>query len=298
VAEDVDAIRLRPGVQAALAASADDRVWAIQLELLSILDGPAFQGSARSQAFLRFVVEECLAGREDALKERTIGAAVMGKPADYDTGSDATVRVRANEVRKRLAAHYDTLAPKAGIRIELPLRSYVPKFAAVAVAAPERRREGAREPRPLALWQLAAPTFIAIFLSLVAIRVGADSDDAFSRFWDHAMAGRNQIAVVLDAGTTGLPLAVAEAAMPIERLADAFQVPVRMVGVENTIAPGAFIVRLSLTQRPLSAGTVRIGGAVFTGHPEDHWIQLSADSPDALKTAVQILTTRPEFPSM
>src|SRR5215471_3478972 len=77
--EDARPGQLRPGVQRAIASSASDAVLAVEFELVSILDGPAFQGSARSRAFLRFVVEETLAGRQDLLKERTIGVAVMGK---------------------------------------------------------------------------------------------------------------------------------------------------------------------------------------------------------------------------
>src|SRR5215471_3069082 len=142
--EDARPAQLRPGVQRAIASSASDGVLAVELELVSILDGPSFQGSARSRAFLRFVVEETLAGRQDLLKERTIGVAVMGKAADCDTGADSTVRVRANEVRKRLAAHYEGVAPKAAIRIELPPGSYAPKFSAVAASG--RSRTAAKAP--------------------------------------------------------------------------------------------------------------------------------------------------------
>src|SRR5215468_10503833 len=106
---DAEAPQLRSGVQRAIAASADDATLAVELELMSLLEGAAFRGSARSRAFLRFVVEETLSGRQDLLKERTIGAAVLGKPSDYDTGADSAVRVRANEVRKRLAAHYNAV---------------------------------------------------------------------------------------------------------------------------------------------------------------------------------------------
>jgi hypothetical protein len=100
------------GGHRAIASSPGDHTLAVQLELVSILEGPAFQGSARSRAFLRFVVEEALAGRQELLKERTIGVSVLGKPFDYDTGADCTVRVRANEVRKRLASHYEAAAPR------------------------------------------------------------------------------------------------------------------------------------------------------------------------------------------
>src|SRR5271157_1318798 len=119
---------LRVGVQQAIAAGEDDLATAVELELISTLQSPSFRGSPRSAAFLRFVVEESVAGRQDLLKERTVGAAVLGKAPGYDTGSDSGVRVRANDVRKRLAAHYESATPKAGIRIELAAGTYAPKF--------------------------------------------------------------------------------------------------------------------------------------------------------------------------
>lgn len=52
------------------------------------------------------VLDRTLHGNVDELKERLIGIALLGREACYDTGSDAGVRVRANDVRKRLAAYY------------------------------------------------------------------------------------------------------------------------------------------------------------------------------------------------
>jgi hypothetical protein len=296
---DAEATKLRAGVQRAIAASANDDTVAIELELISILDGPAFRGSARSRAFLRFVVEEALAGRQDMLKERTIGVAVLGKPSDYDTGADSTVRVRANEVRKRLAAHYDQAAPKAGIRIELPLGTYAPRFAAIAgqLAAPT---EQAPHPPPMLLRQLAAPTLIAIFMALVVVRGGVESHDAFSRFWDQAMAGRTNIAVVVDSesGSTISP-AMADAAMPVERLADMLHVPVHIVAADGLQSRGAYVVRLSLTEKPTGHRPFRLGGAtLFRGTQGEHGVWLWAENPDALRAAAQTLTSRSGFPEI
>jgi hypothetical protein len=296
LADGAAAARLRAGIQPSLAACGDDHALAVQLELLSILDGPVFRSSSRSRAFLRFVVEEALAGRAEALKERTIGASIMGKPSDYDTGADSTVRVRANEVRKRLAAHYDSSAPKAGIRIELPLGTYVPKFTQVG-APVQRGHEEFASPQPLAFWQLAAPTLIAIFLALVAIRGGVESDDAFARFWNRALARCSQIAVVLDAeGAPAPSAAMIDAALPIERLGDVFQLPVHVVAADNPSPPGALVIRLSTASDAPTARAVRIGAALLTSSPEQHWMRLSAASPEALHSAVQILTSRSGFP--
>ena len=290
--------QLRPGVQPAIAASADDATLGVQLELVSILDGPAFRGSSRSRAFLRFVVEESLAGRQDLLKERTIGVAAFGKPSSYDTGADSMVRVRANEVRKRLAAHYDSAAPKAGIRIELPLGTYAPRF--TPIVAPESTPEvRPPQPPPMLWWQLAAPTLISIFLILVAIRGGVDSNDAFSRFWDKEMAGRTSIAVVVDSepGTAAISPAMADAAMPIERLADSLQVPVHLIAAGTRQSPGAYTIRISTVERPAGHRALRLGNATLLyGEPREHEVWLWAHTVDALRTAARTLTSRSGFP--
>ena len=43
---------------------------------------------------------------------------------------------------------------------------------------------------------------------------------------------------------------------------------------------------------------MRIGTATLRGRPENHWIELSADTPDGLKTAIQMLTKRSGFPDL
>jgi TolB-like protein len=100
----------------------------VRLHLQQILDSHAFSGSKRTQDFLRLIVEHALAGEVDSLRERMIGAEMFGRPIDYDTGSDSVVRVKATEVRKRLAQYYLETDEKTGVRIELPSGSYVPRF--------------------------------------------------------------------------------------------------------------------------------------------------------------------------
>ncbi|MDR6625847.1 hypothetical protein [Caulobacter segnis] len=68
-----------------------EEVWA-QLERLR---AHAFTGSGKLYAFLRFVVEEALAGRAATLKELVIGAELYGGVVDYDPRIDSAVRVEA-----------------------------------------------------------------------------------------------------------------------------------------------------------------------------------------------------------
>jgi hypothetical protein len=101
---------------------------AVERELEAICNDSQFRTSQRNCAFLRYVIRETLAGRADEIKERTLGKELFGRPISYDTGSDAVVRVRANELRKRLICYYETHRSQAGWRLHLPLRTYVPEF--------------------------------------------------------------------------------------------------------------------------------------------------------------------------
>jgi TolB-like protein/tetratricopeptide (TPR) repeat protein len=88
-------------------------------------------GSPSLARFLRFVVEEALAGRADQLKEYTVAVAGLGKPASFDPATDASVRVAARQLRFKLAEHYreGAIGSLDAIVIELPKGGYVPTFA-------------------------------------------------------------------------------------------------------------------------------------------------------------------------
>lgn len=104
------------------------QVEAIRSHLSEVLESPAFRASGRSKQFLECVVEHALAGNLDRLKERSLGNQLFNRPPDYDTGADAIVRVKANEVRKRLDQYYRESGDVGGVTIELPPGSYVPRF--------------------------------------------------------------------------------------------------------------------------------------------------------------------------
>jgi hypothetical protein len=123
---------------------ADERV---REELNRVLSSHEFRSSKRSQEFLRYAVENALAGRTEMLKERIIGIEVFGRPTSYDPSDDATVRVKAGEVRKRLGLYYSGQGANNPIRIELPSGTYVPEF---HVAHGEEPPEAPLEPEPSA----------------------------------------------------------------------------------------------------------------------------------------------------
>jgi len=97
-------------------------------QLERIVRSKHFRNSKRYPTFLRFVVEQTLAGKTEALKERTLGVDVFARPNHYDTNDDPIVRVTAGEIRKRIAQYYQEPGHEEELRIDLPLGSYVPHF--------------------------------------------------------------------------------------------------------------------------------------------------------------------------
>ena len=92
-----------------------------------ILRSPSFASSKRCQEFLRYVVRETVEGRAHSIKERVIAQEVFGRGVHFEPGEDSLVRVKAREVRKRLAEYYNS-APDSTLKIELPLGGYVPRI--------------------------------------------------------------------------------------------------------------------------------------------------------------------------
>jgi hypothetical protein len=101
---------------------------AIQEQLERLLAHPAFKSSKRCITLLRYVVEQNLSGEGEALKERTLGVAVFGRLAEYDTNADPIVRATAGEVRKRIAQYYHEPERDRELRIDLRPGSYTPQF--------------------------------------------------------------------------------------------------------------------------------------------------------------------------
>jgi TolB-like protein len=105
-----------------------ERISLVHQHLQEIMESPAFAGSKRAQDFLGLIVDHALRGEVESLRERMIGAEMFGRPVAYDTANDSIVRVKASEVRRKLAQFYAECNKKSVVRIELPIGSYVPRF--------------------------------------------------------------------------------------------------------------------------------------------------------------------------
>lgn len=109
-------------------ATSSSHYAAVEKELSAILQSSHFSGSKRCQEFLEFIVRQALEGQCENLNGRFLGMKLFGRPIDYETGTDSIVRVRANDVRRRLTSYYSDHRTASGITIHLPPGTYVPEF--------------------------------------------------------------------------------------------------------------------------------------------------------------------------
>src|SRR5438477_5223824 len=107
----------------------ESQTQAVRAELTRLLESSAFRTSKRCREFLEYIVQHTMNGPTGALKERCIGVELFQLSQDFDTGQHTIVRVTANEVRKKLAQHYQAEnGSYHPVKIHLPPGSYSAEF--------------------------------------------------------------------------------------------------------------------------------------------------------------------------
>jgi hypothetical protein len=177
---------------------------AILQELDNILASPPFRNSSRSKQFLSYVVQHRLDGRDELLKERSIGADLFHRPADYATGDDPVVRVQAGEVRRRLEQYYHEFSKASEVRIDLPVGTYVPEFHPMpaelpveASAPPLPLQERSRNWKAIAWTALALNLLLVVVLVAPAIRSRIARPTALQKFWAPVFSTSQPVLVYL-----------------------------------------------------------------------------------------------------
>lgn len=124
-----------------MSGSASVKPQEVRDELARILAFEGIVNSAMLGSFLRFVVEETLAGRGDRLKAYTIGVEALKREEDFDPNDSAIVRVQARRLRDVLSRYYAIPGNERSVRIELPVGSYEPRFVVVEARQPARKAD-------------------------------------------------------------------------------------------------------------------------------------------------------------
>jgi hypothetical protein len=263
---------------------------AVRQELNRVLASHEFHSSKRSQDFIRYVVEHTLDGGGDLLKERTIGIDVFGRSTSYEPSDDATVRVKAGEVRKRLGLYYAGQGAADPVRIELPAGTYVPEFR--WTKAPPEVAPPAAPPPVVTLppsprnnrskWISAAAVVLAVAaLGWWFVR-GRASSTPLDEFWSPVLKG-------------AAPVSLCAAYVPVYGLNRDAGDPTRpedfvlltdqFVGGGDLLATARLSAMLTRMQHPynlrigndVSFKDLRSAPAILVGYSYTRWKEISSD---------------------
>ncbi|MFK7855213.1 MAG: hypothetical protein AB8B79_13915 [Granulosicoccus sp.] len=95
--------------------------------LEQLLSTEKFVAAPQMSAFLRYVVEQSVAGKQNRIKAYTVAVDALGKADTFDPQNDPVVRVLAGRLRSSLDAYYETHAD-TNVVIQMKPGSYVPAF--------------------------------------------------------------------------------------------------------------------------------------------------------------------------
>jgi hypothetical protein len=264
----------------------------VRQELNRVLASHEFHSSKRSQDFIRYVVEHALSGRADLLKERTIGIDVFGRSTSYEPSDDATVRVKAGEVRRRLGLYYAGQGASDPVRIELPAGTYIPEFRLTDVPAPPGPAETpAVEPSASKTEQASRLHWAALGLGAAVVLLaamgwwfarGRPPSSALDEFWSPVLNGP-------------APVSLCAAYVPVyglnrnasdpNRPEDFVLLTDQFVGGGDLLATARLSAMLTRLKHPymlrlgndVSFGDLRSAPAILVGYSYTRWKEISSD---------------------
>ncbi len=109
----------------------------VEDSLRRILQSRKFVSSPNLSKFLRYVVEQKLAGNEADLKAYSIAVDALGQPESFDAQIDPRVRVLGGRIRTALTEYYSDEGAEDPVRISMPTGGYKPVFSRSGVAEPQ-----------------------------------------------------------------------------------------------------------------------------------------------------------------
>jgi hypothetical protein len=263
----------------------------VRAALQRVLQSQGFRASRRSQDFLRYVVERTLEGQAESLKERSIGVDVFGRSASYDPSDDATVRVKAGEVRKRLGLYYASEGQHETMRIELPAGTYAPEFVRMEPHAATGESQPAvvaapRPPTPLAkrrVFQSLTVFLVIVIAAVVWLKLRTPST-VVDQFWLPVLRGSAPLLL----STAYVPVYGVDPKMAPERptrFEDFVLLTDQFVGGGDLMAVARISAMLNRTHHPyrvkigsdVSFQDLRTGPTALIGYSYTRWREVSKE---------------------
>ncbi|MGO1120660.1 tetratricopeptide repeat protein [Rhodovibrionaceae bacterium A322] len=100
----------------------------IRRQLARIVQSEDFHATDQRRAFLRYIIEETLAGNSKQLKGTVIAQSVFGRDETFDPQTDPVVRLEARRLRRDLDSFYAGEGRRDSLRISIPKGGYQPRF--------------------------------------------------------------------------------------------------------------------------------------------------------------------------
>jgi hypothetical protein len=231
------------------------------------------------------------------LKERTIGIEVFGRSTSYEPSDDATVRVKAGDVRKRLGLYYAEEGAHNPVRIELPPGTYVPEFRwsetapalleAPAPSEPVVLSAVPAEPRsPRGLYIGAGAILLVIAIAALLWTRSRPASTVLDQFWAPVLKGTSPVSLCvayvpvygLNGGLNRDPAAVRPA-----QVNDFVLLTDQFVGGGDLIASSRVSAMLARMQHPyelrigsdVSFQDLRAAPAILVGYSYTRWKEIS-----------------------
>ncbi len=92
----------------------------LRAQVERIVNSETFRTSEALQRLLLYLGEKTAAGEADQLKEYTVGVDGLGRPASYNPGHDAAVRMQVGRLRQKLTDYYNTEGKEDPFVLKVP----------------------------------------------------------------------------------------------------------------------------------------------------------------------------------
>ncbi len=154
---------------------------AVLEQLERIASSADLRVSERGRNFLRYVIEETLAGRAERIKAYSIAIEVFGRDETFDPQSDPVVRIEAGRLRRALEYYYLAAGRDDPIMIDIPKGGYVPTFAVRTVERtplPDAGTKGAgrKARRARSTYLVSGLSALMVLLAAILIWRGENGD--------------------------------------------------------------------------------------------------------------------------
>ena len=109
---------------------------AISKQIELIVEIKDFKAKPQQIAFLKFILNQTLAGKGREINDYSVAVEVFGRGQDFDQRIDPIVSIQADMLRRTLARYYKNTGKNDPIKIDIPNSTYVPVFKKQKIEGP------------------------------------------------------------------------------------------------------------------------------------------------------------------